>query len=341
MKKFTLLLVAYLFCKNSSASNKDSLVYYALPDSVRAVSFMSVISISGVPARKETKLGIETSLVKLYLENDKGVKKIEFEFSEQALVVAIGIGVEMEKGELNWKHNWSENENYRLMIATAGDSAGNFSLYSGYIFLPNEKKWKLLGTCKIEGQWSTLKQPAVFYTTFNKNLPQAIIHEAWCQQSNGSWENLLAKEAALPVVNLFSHADSLQQTETDKKIIESAVKENKTDAKQNREGVYYAIIKEGSGRRVSVNDTVIVHYKGYLFRDGFVFDQTKDKPATFPLSRLIMGWQTGLPLCKVGGKIKLIIPSHLAYSIRTRSATIPPNSILVFEIEVVDAKSPQ
>jgi FKBP-type peptidyl-prolyl cis-trans isomerase len=56
---------------------------------------------------------------------------------------------------------------------------------------------------------------------------------------------------------------------------------------------------------------------------------------------LIRGWQIGVPLCKVGGKIRLVIPSNLAYSIRTRAAKIPPNSILVFEIEVVDAKSPQ
>ena len=100
-------------------------------------------------------------------------------------------------------------------------------------------------------------------------------------------------------------------------------------------------MKEGTGKQVSVNDTVVAYYKGYLLKDGSVFDETKDKPAIFPLNRLIKGWQIGVPLCKVGGKIKLIIPSNLGYSIRTRAAKIPPNSILVFEIEVVDAKSPQ
>ena len=100
-------------------------------------------------------------------------------------------------------------------------------------------------------------------------------------------------------------------------------------------------MKEGTGKQVSVNDTVVAYYKGYLFNDGLVFDQTKDKPATFSLKRLIRGWQIGLPLCNVGGKIKLVIPSDLAYSIRTRAAKIPPNSILVFEIEVVEVKSPQ
>jgi FKBP-type peptidyl-prolyl cis-trans isomerase len=94
-------------------------------------------------------------------------------------------------------------------------------------------------------------------------------------------------------------------------------------------------------RQVSVNDTVTVFYKGYLLSDNSVFSETKDKPATFPLKGLIVGWQIGVPLCKVGGKIKIIIPSNFGYSIRTRSAKIPPNSILVFEVEVVDAKAPQ
>ena len=101
------------------------------------------------------------------------------------------------------------------------------------------------------------------------------------------------------------------------------------------------MIKEGTGRQVSLNDTVTVFYKGYLLKDKSVFDETKDKPAIFPLKRLIMGWQIGVPLCKVGGKIKIIIPSSLAYSIRTRAAKIPPNSILVFEVEVVEAKPVQ
>jgi FKBP-type peptidyl-prolyl cis-trans isomerase len=55
------------------------------------------------------------------------------------------------------------------------------------------------------------------------------------------------------------------------------------------------------------------------------------------LARLIKGWQVGLEGTRVGEKVKLLIPSGLAYSIRTRSPKIPPNSILVFEIETVKA----
>ena len=75
-----------------------------------------------------------------------------------------------------------------------------------------------------------------------------------------------------------------------------------------------------------------------MLSDGSVFDQTKEKPAVFPLKRLIKGWQIGLPVCKVGGKIKLIILSGLAYSIRSMNAAIPLNSIMVFDIEVLGVK---
>jgi len=331
---FTLLAFTFL---NSFANSKDSLIYYQLPDSVKAVSFLAEVSVGTITTKKEVFAGIKTDVVKLSLESDKKDKEIVFEFPSSASVVANGLGVKAEKGELSWNYNWMENESYKLLIATASDSAGNFALYSGYIFLPNGKKWKLIGTCKILGQWNTLKQPATFRSQIKNNSLQLNIHEAWCQRNNGSWKNLLEKNLSFPVVNLFSHVDSLEQLEIDKKLITAA----NTDAKNIHDGVYYTILKEGNGRQVSVNDTVSVFYKGYLLSDNSVFDQTKDKPATFPLKRLIMGWQIGVPLCKVGGKIKIIIPSNIGYSIRTRGAKIPPNSVLVFEIEVVDAKAPQ
>ena len=110
------------------------------------------------------------------------------------------------------------------------------------------------------------------------------------------------------------------------------------DSLRYEEGVFYQSIKEGTGRLINVTDTITVYYNGSLLYDGRVFDQTKQKPATFPLERLIKGWQIGLSHCKVGGKMRLYICSGSAYGIRTRSATIPPNSILVFDVEVLEAK---
>ena len=331
---FSFLLLAFF---TSTAYDKDSVVYYPLPDSVKAVSFLAEVSVGTITTKKEMFAGIKTDVVKLSLESEKKEKEVVFEFPSSATVMANGLAVKVEKGELSWNYNWMENESYKLLIATASDSAGNFALYSGYIFLPKEKKWKLIGTCKILGQWNTLKQPATFRSQIKNNSLQLNINEAWCQRNNGSWKNLLEKNISFPVVNLLSHVDSLEQLEIDKKLITAA----NTDAKNIHDGVYYTILKEGTGRQVSVSDTVTAYYKGYLLKDGSVFDGTKDKPAIFPLKRLIMGWQIGVPLCKVGGKIKIIIPSALAYSIRTRGAKIPPNSVLVFEVEVVDAKALQ
>jgi FKBP-type peptidyl-prolyl cis-trans isomerase len=89
---------------------------------------------------------------------------------------------------------------------------------------------------------------------------------------------------------------------------------------------------------VSLTDTVTVFYKGTLLGDGSIFDQTKEKPAVFPLQRLIRGWQLAVPMSRVGGTVRIIIPSGQAYGIRARSNAIPPNSVLVFDVEVVGTK---
>ena len=141
------------------------------------------------------------------------------------------------------------------------------------------------------------------------------------------------------MINLLSHVDSIIQFQREKLIIEKAISEGKTDVKENHEGVYYKIITPGTGRQVSMTDTVTINYRLTLFQDTAIIDQSRDTPATFPLNRLIKGWQIGVPLSKVGGRIKLVIPSMHAYSIRTRSPRIPPNSILEFEIEVLDTKA--
>ncbi len=140
-----------------------------------------------------------------------------------------------------------------------------------------------------------------------------------------------------PVIDLYKNADSAVQTTKEKQAIFAAIAAGTLDTTGSVNGVYYNILKEGTGRNVLLTDTVVAFYKGSIL-NGEIFDQTKAEPATFPLARLIKGWQLAVPMCKVGGTIRLIIPSAIAYSIRTRSAKIPPNSILVFDIEVLSVK---
>ena len=141
----------------------------------------------------------------------------------------------------------------------------------------------------------------------------------------------------VPVIDLYKNVDSAVQTAKEKQQIFAAIAAGKLDTTGSINGVYYKILKEGTGRNILLSDTVVAFYKGAIL-NGEIFDQTKAEPATFPLARLIKGWQIAVPMCKVGGTIRLIIPSAIAYSIRTRSAKIPPNSILVFDIEVLSVK---
>src|SRR4030095_1160022 len=307
------LIFAFLFSSIVCFANrKDSTISYTLPDSVKAISFLAEITVTEVS--KNCVAGIKTDAVTISFEKHDYGSSIWFYSNNYRSTATIerGIGVfqDLKYEHPKFGYDWKKNEPYKLLISQATDSAGNFSLYSSYLFLPEEGKWKLIGALKIKGRWNTIQQPAIFYRSRKKQPVSISTTQVWCQRQNGSWKNMLQKNLTPPVVNLLSHVDSLEQLQIDKKLITQAIAENKIDAKNDHDGIYYTILKEGTGRQVSVNDTVTVFYKGYLFSDNSVFDETKDNPATFPLKRLIMGWQLGVPLCKVGGKIKIIIPSN-------------------------------
>ena len=96
----------------------------------------------------------------------------------------------------------------------------------------------------------------------------------------------------------------------------------------------------GKGAEAKAGDTVKVHYVGTLL-NGEEFDASKKhgtEPFTFDLGRgrVIKGWDEGVAGMKVGGKRKLTIPPHLGYGARGAGAKIPPNSTLVFEVELVE-----
>lgn len=94
----------------------------------------------------------------------------------------------------------------------------------------------------------------------------------------------------------------------------------------------------GSGYEVKPGMAVVAHYHGTLKADGSVFDSSfeRGEPAVFPLNGVIAGWSQGLPGMKVGGVRRLIIPAALAYGERSPSEKIPPNSDLVFVVQLVD-----
>lgn len=109
------------------------------------------------------------------------------------------------------------------------------------------------------------------------------------------------------------------------------------NATKHPSGMYYQIITQGNGVSPTPNSKVFINYSGKLL-NGTEFDKSNDPSQTgWTLGQLIEGWIIGLPLIKEGGKIKLIIPSSLAYGCNG-SRTIPANSVLYFDIELVDVQ---
>lgn len=101
-------------------------------------------------------------------------------------------------------------------------------------------------------------------------------------------------------------------------------------------GLQYQMLEEGSGAQPTAASNVTVNYRGTTI-DGQEFDSSykRGTPATFPLNRVIAGWTEGLQLVKEGGKIRLFIPSNLAYGARQAGPAIGPNSTLLFDVELL------
>jgi FKBP-type peptidyl-prolyl cis-trans isomerase FkpA len=107
-------------------------------------------------------------------------------------------------------------------------------------------------------------------------------------------------------------------------------------AKVTKSGLVYLGLTEGKGDSPAPTDTVKVHYKG-TFADGKEFDSSykRNEPTSFPLNRVIPCWTEGVGMMKVGGKAKLTCPAAIAYGSRGAGGVIPPNTTLIFEVELL------
>lgn len=325
---FILLSTVFL---GAFGQNKISKGAYKIPDSINATAFYAEIKITETAKKKKLIKGISANEASVTLGYEKDKKIIQFRFFDKTRPdVAFGKDVYKYGMGNAWNYDWQYNVTYPLLIATASDSAANKTIYSGYIYLPKENKWKLIAS-RSYADTITVK----FIGTFNRRKSAANYTNRWLQRSNGTWKALDSQTTKPPVLRPMPNIDSVAQQQMEEELLRSKLSKESVIYK---DGMFYQTLKEGTGRLVKVTDTLTVRYRGSLYSDGSVFDETKDKPATFPLQRLIQGWQTGLVHCKVGGKMRLFITSGSAYGIRTRSAEIPPNSILVFDVEVLDAK---
>lgn len=134
--------------------------------------------------------------------------------------------------------------------------------------------------------------------------------------------------------------DKQIQLEIDDAIIAKyLVDSNVTNMMKHTSGLYYNIIRAGSGNAISEEDTVYGNYTLKILKDSAMLSRSVDNTFKFQLPGYIEGWKTGVSLTGPGGWIRLIVPSPLGYQQRAiTTPNIPPNSILDITLEIVSVK---
>ncbi len=112
--------------------------------------------------------------------------------------------------------------------------------------------------------------------------------------------------------------------------------QEKPGVKTTASGLQVEMLAVGEGPTPTATDTVLVHYEGRL-ADGTVFDSSyqRGQPAVFGVADVIPGWTEGLQLMRPGGKARFTIPPELGYGARGAGGVIPPNAVLVFDVELL------
>lgn len=170
------------------------------------------------------------------------------------------------------------------------------------------------------------------------------------QDANANTLKLTNQEVEEGLISFFKKQErkaQLKQEEASKgnrEKGESFLTQNakKPGVKTTASGLQYRVLeksKQSSARKPRVTDTVTVHYRGTLI-DGTEFDSSfkRNKPASFPLNGVIRGWTEGLQLMSVGDRFEFVIPSELAYGKRGAGGQIGPDSVLVFEVSLLNIK---
>jgi len=139
-------------------------------------------------------------------------------------------------------------------------------------------------------------------------------------------------------IMVLQREKAAQATTQNLKAAEDFLAKNATNegVKTLPSGLQYKVMNEGSGTTPGATDKVTVHYRGTL-TDGTEFDSSysRNKPASFGVNRVIPGWTEALQLMQEGDKWQLFIPPKLGYAERGAGSKIPPNSALIFEVELL------
>ena len=177
------------------------------------------------------------------------------------------------------------------------------------------------------------QQVEIDYDVFMAGLTDAMLDDELVKLDQKKRRNVMAS------LQKSIRDKSKKEGETNLKIADEFLAKNKQenpDVKETPTGLQYRVIKEGEGESPSQTDRVKVHYAGKLI-DGTEFDSSYERgePTEFGLNQVIKGWTEGLQLMKVGSKYEFFIHPKIAYGSRPRP-TIPANSVLIFEVELLD-----
>lgn len=137
--------------------------------------------------------------------------------------------------------------------------------------------------------------------------------------------------------------DAAKQAQMDDAAITAYIAANNADdskpkinATKDASGLYYEMITVGTGASPVASSTITMNYGGVVL-GGSTF-ATNETLTNYPLSGLIPGWKIGVPMMKTGGRMRLYIPSALAYGREGRLPTIPENAVLIFTIDLLSFK---
>ena len=127
-------------------------------------------------------------------------------------------------------------------------------------------------------------------------------------------------------------------------LLVSAAYSQQGDTVTTASGLKYIVVKKGNGKKAENGKMAEVHYTGWLL-DGKKFDSSRDRNEPFEFllgaKQVISGWDEGVALMKIGDKFKLILPPELAYGERGAGEIIPPNSTLIFDVELLGVHKPK
>ena len=173
------------------------------------------------------------------------------------------------------------------------------------------------------------------------------VYESGIKDALGGTNPLLSREEIQKTVSEIQQRVMAARQKELKEKAEKNLAEGKAFLEENKKkegvktlpsGLQYKVLAEGSGKTPKASDQVTVNYKG-TFINGSEFDSSykRGTPATLEVDKVVPGWKEALRLMKEGSKWQLFIPPELGYGERG-TGPIPPNSVLIFEVELISVK---